>query len=123
MTSHLKTQISSSDFEAETISPPSRRARLFRLLETTRLALTLLSLAFGIVILGVSADALMVYQGTYLPEEFNLPLWPEAFNVNPTKAMVAAGTVVVASKTAVLLVSKVSVVSSSLPINRPEIKY
>ena len=60
-------------------------------------------------------DALMVYRETYLPEEFMLPLWPAkaAFNSNPTVAMVAAGTVIVAANSAVLLVSKVSVVCSS----------
>ncbi|KAL2202033.1 hypothetical protein CC79DRAFT_1326229 [Sarocladium strictum] len=120
MSSHLKSQVSASDFEADTvhsahgISPTSRRARMFRLLDATRLTLTLVALACGIVILGVSADALMVYKGTHLPEEFNLPLWPQAFNVNPTVAMVAAGTVIVAANSAVLLVSKVSMLRSSV---------
>lgn len=116
MTSHLKTQVSSSDFEAETISPPSTRARIFRLLDATRVALTLLSLAFGIVILGVSANALMVYNDTHLGEEFNLPLWPLAMNVNPLVSMVAAGSVIVASKAVVLLVSKVNALRSSVAL-------
>lgn len=120
MSTNLKTHVSASDFEADTVHssssfPSSRSARLFRVVDNARLALTVLALASGIVVLGVSADALMVYRETYLPEEFMLPLWPAkaAFNSNPTVAMVAAGTVIVAANSAVLLVSKVSVVCSS----------
>lgn len=114
MSSNLKTEISTSDFEADTTRSMSLngKARVFRILDGTRIGLTMLALCVGIVVLGVSASAVDTYRDTHLPQEFMLPLWPEDFNLRPTVAMVACGSIVIAVNAIALLVSKVSQVST-----------
>ncbi|KAI1820978.1 hypothetical protein F4861DRAFT_27289 [Xylaria intraflava] len=71
-----------------------RQHRMMRLLRSARLGLTGVAFLSGISILATSANALMVYNQTHLSSDFNLALWPEAFNAQPTAALVAAGVLV-----------------------------
>lgn len=107
MPSSLKNEIFSSDFEVDHHEPPTHsNARLANALHSLRVTMTTLSLIAGVVMLGLSADTLAVYNATYLPAEYLLPLWPENFDLGPTKALVAGGAVVTAMNAVSLLASK-----------------
>src|SRR5690349_10191280 len=99
MSSSLKNELSSSEFEVEAQdlqlqAQLQSNLRLINVVNGSRLALTVLALAAGITVLGVSANGLMVYHQTYLPVDFYLPLWPSQFDLRPTTALVAGGVVV-----------------------------
>ncbi|GAB0133711.1 hypothetical protein EsDP_00002109 [Epichloe bromicola] len=107
MQSSLKNEIFSSDFEVDHHELPTHpNARLANALHRIRVAMTTLSLIAGVVILGLSADTLAVYNATHLPAEYLLPLWPENFDLGPTKALVAGSAVVTATNAVSLLASK-----------------
>ena len=80
-----------SDFESDSADLHHQsRAGLAHRLDGARVGLTLLALLAGITILGVSGNALAVYNGTHLPGDFLLPLWPDQFNLRPTVALTTA---------------------------------
>lgn len=85
-----------SDFEVEShdlsLHP---KLKTLNLLDGARVALTALGLLAGVTVLGVSADAVAVYEATHLPPEYNLPLWPKNFNIGPTIALVVCGTIII----------------------------
>lgn len=87
------------------------KVRTLRMLDGARIGLTILALAMGITILGVSADTLAVYDATHVPREFLLPLWPDSFNLRPTVALVVGSTIVLVANAVSLLFSKVHSVS------------
>ncbi|KAL7947371.1 hypothetical protein V8C42DRAFT_343320 [Trichoderma barbatum] len=112
MSSSLKNELSSSEFEVEAQdlqlqAQLQAKHRLLSVVHSSRLALTVLALAAGITILGVSANGLVVYHETYLPEDFFLPLWPSEFDLRPTAALVAGGVVVVVANIVSLFFSKI----------------
>ncbi len=102
--------------DAEFSPPPSiqRSNRLPRIIESVRLAITLLILLCGLTILGTTADALSVYNKTHLGQEFNLPLWPpaRAFDVGPTVAILVGSAVVVVASAGAIGFSRVPTVCS-----------
>ncbi|KAI0166622.1 hypothetical protein GGR57DRAFT_447326 [Xylariaceae sp. FL1272] len=92
-----KAPVSTSDFEVDPRDTlVERQKRKIRLCNSVRLGLTVLALLSGITILGTSANSIMVYNDTHLPSEYNLPLWPEQFDLRPTVALVAGSAFVVA---------------------------
>ncbi|KAH6604265.1 hypothetical protein Trco_007711 [Trichoderma cornu-damae] len=128
MPSSLKNELSLSDFEVEAqdlqlqsklqselqSELQSQRHRLISIVHGSRLALTALALAAGVAVLGVSANGLLVYRQTHLPDDFYLALWPSRFDLRPTAALVASGVVVVVSSIVSLLLGKIQAVPSAL---------
>ncbi|KAK4074379.1 hypothetical protein V8C40DRAFT_245400 [Trichoderma camerunense] len=117
MSSSLKNELSSSEFEVEAQSlqlqaQRQSNTRLINVVHGGRIALTILALAAGITVLGVSANSLMVYHQTYLPSDFYLPLWPSQFDLRPTAALVAGGVVVTVTNIVSLLFSKIQALRS-----------
>lgn len=112
MSSHLKNEVSVSDFEVE---PEDSRVQaklsLVRVIDALRVGFTIIVLAVGAVVLGLSADALAVYNATSLPADFMISLWPDEFDTRPTKALIACGAVVVVANALALALSKVATVS------------
>ncbi|KAI0481062.1 hypothetical protein GGR56DRAFT_303302 [Xylariaceae sp. FL0804] len=118
--SEQKTRIFTSDFEVDSqgMAEQSYRRRV-RLVDTARLGLTSLAFLCGLAVLGTSGDTLAVYRATHLPADFNLPLWPEHFNLRPTIALVAGGAVVVLSNALALLCSKVKTIRNRASVHSP----
>ncbi|RFU75656.1 hypothetical protein TARUN_6591 [Trichoderma arundinaceum] len=117
MSSSLKNELSSSEFEVEAQdlqlqSELQSKHRLIDVVHGSRLALTILALAAGITVLGVSANGLIVYHETYLPADFYLPLWPSQFDLRPTAALIAGGVVVVVANIVSLFFSKIQALRS-----------
>lgn len=109
--SKLKTEVSATTFEAQSRELELHsKIRACRYVEGGRVALTALALIAGITVLGLSADALKVYNETHVPPEYLLPLWPADFDLRPTVALVAGGSIVVAANVVSLLASKVQMV-------------
>ncbi|KAF5531549.1 uncharacterized protein FSUBG_9337 [Fusarium subglutinans] len=111
-----KTEISASNFEADAESVRTNPSfRIYRLLDSARLGLTVLSLAAGLTILGVSADALAVFHATYVPEDWLLQLWPANFDMRPTVALVVGSALVIVA-------NLVSLIAGKLPtVRRPPV--
>ena len=116
MSTSPKIEIPSSDFEEDShgVSLESR-FRIFHIVDNARLALTILALAAGITILGVSADSIAVYDATHVADDFLLPLWPANFNLHPTVALVAGSAIVVLANAVSIVASKTQTVSLPLP--------
>ncbi|KAF5658132.1 hypothetical protein FHETE_10049 [Fusarium heterosporum] len=108
-----KTEISASNFETDVESVRTEPSfRLYRLIDSARLGLTILGLAAGLTILGVSANALTVYNATYVPQDWLLQLWPANFDVRPTVALVVGSAIVVVA-------NLISLIASKIPAVRP----
>ncbi|CAM1502863.1 Fc.00g076390.m01.CDS01 [Cosmosporella sp. VM-42] len=90
----------SHDFQLES------KERMFRIVDNARVALTALALAAGLTILGVSADAIAVYNATHVSGDFLLPLWPDNFDLRPTVALVTGSAIVLVANVVSLLASK-----------------
>lgn len=116
MSSSLKNELSSSDFEIDNNELRAHsRVRMVSVVHSVRVGMTVLALVAGITILGLSADTLSVYNATHLPADFLLPLWPENFDLRPTTALVAGSAIVTAMNAVSLLASKTRFVS--IPTN------
>jgi len=87
---------------------PARRAHF---LDTARLGLTVLSLLLGIVIIGTSADALIIFNRTY---DDTFALWPPSLSVGPNLAIAASGVIIVLSSTVAIIASRIGFIR-----NRP----
>lgn len=113
-----KTEISAaSNFEVDMDDAQfESKSRMFRLADSARLGMTVLGLAAGITILGVSADSIAVYNATHVPADFLLPLWPANFDLRPTVALVVGGTLVMVANAVSLVASKVPTVRHPNPI-------
>lgn len=119
--SGLKNQVSISDFEIEAQSiDTSSRTRLLRAINALRSCLTWLAAVVAIVILGLSADTLRAYNDTNVAPKYQLQLWPDAFDIRPTQALVAGSVIAAASHIATQLVGqiKVSYISTRPPVIR-----
>ncbi|RKK57844.1 hypothetical protein BFJ68_g1125 [Fusarium oxysporum] len=107
-----KTEISASNFEADVESVRTEPSfRIYRLIDSARLGLTVLGLAAALTILGVSADALAVFHATYVPEDWLLQLWPANFDMRPTVALVVGSALVIGA-------NLVSLIAGKLPTTR-----
>ncbi|KAJ2983482.1 hypothetical protein NUW58_g6243 [Xylaria curta] len=112
MSFEQKGPASTSDFEADPRDLTYRRQQgTIRLLNSVRVGLTGLALLSGITILGTSANAIMVYNNTHVPSDFNLALWPDEFDLRPTVALVAGSSFVLLANLVSLIFSKTRVVS------------
>lgn len=112
--SKLKTQLSTSEFEAEAASLQiEAKTRMFRIVDSSRISLAALSIALSIATMGLSAHALSVYERTHVAANFHLPLWPEKFDVQPTVALVACSTLIMAFASVSILASRVASVSQA----------
>ncbi|KFY00546.1 hypothetical protein V490_01306 [Pseudogymnoascus sp. VKM F-3557] len=78
-----------------------------RVLEAGRMGLSILALASAIGILATSAHNLKIYNDTHVSNEFLLPLWPFEFNLGPSIALVACGSIMIVAATASLLAGKI----------------
>lgn len=91
------------------------RLKSLRLVDSARTGLTGLALLCALVVLGTSGDSLAVYNTTHLPSEWNLPLWPNEFDLRPTVALVIGSAIVVLTSIVSLVFSKVQTVSMHGP--------
>lgn len=104
---------SSPSQELETNTAAIQRIRI---LDLSRLTLTVLIIATGAAVVGCEARALHAYKTTtQLDKDFSLPpLWPaQGFDLRPTQAMVGAGAVAAGSGLVYLLTGGAPVVSAS----------
>ncbi len=106
----------SSSFDAPTLTH-QKSNKMVRIAESVSMGLTILALLAAITIVATAGDAIAVYNTTSLPSDHSylLPLWPADFNMRPSVALVACGSIIMLASAASLLVSKVSTVSSPLP--------
>jgi uncharacterized membrane protein YkvI len=77
-----------------------------RVLDNIRSALTILVTAISLVVLALSAQALQVYDSTNIGTDLGLPLWPSAFDIRPTLAMVACSTIIMITGAASFMLEK-----------------
>lgn len=78
-----------------------------RVLEAGRIGLSILALASAVGILATSAHNLKIYNDTHVGNDFQLPLWPFEFNLGPSIALVACGSIMIIAATASLLAGKI----------------
>lgn len=83
------------------------------MLDAVRIGITTLALLTGLTILGLAGNALAVYNATRLQDAVWLSLWPAAFDLRPTVALVVGSSLVTLANIAGLLCSKVPHVSLS----------
>lgn len=109
----IKHEASSSTFEVDSHSDQylERQTKTFKLIDAARVSITALALLCGVTILGLSADAIRVYNTTRLEGSPLLSVWPDSFDMQPTVALVAGSSLVILANTAALLCSKVPRVS------------
>lgn len=96
MSTNAKPEPTTSDFEVQSHDLSFHpKLKTLSLLDGARVALTAVAFLAGITVLGVSADAVAVYEATHLPPEYNLPLWPKNFNIGPTIALVVCSVIII----------------------------
>ncbi|KAL0776875.1 hypothetical protein CaCOL14_006393 [Colletotrichum acutatum] len=128
MSSDLKNVTQTSDFEVDSDDAhyPSH-TRLLKTVDTARVSLTAVALLVSITILGTSADALAVYDATSVPAGFMLPLWPDAFDLRPTVALVVGSSLLIIVNLVSLLFSQVqslrgqTLIHNSLAVAAPSV--
>ncbi|TDZ27596.1 hypothetical protein CTRI78_v012241 [Colletotrichum trifolii] len=98
-------QISNFEVDPEDAFP-SQSVRLLRTVDAARVGLTTLALVAAITILGVSADALAVYDATHVPATFLLPLWPDDFDLRPTVALVVGSSIILVANGASIVAAR-----------------
>jgi len=84
-----------------------KNATTFRILESVRQGLTVLTLLFGLSILGTIGDSLAVYNRTNTADATILSLWPVAINVGPTVTLLTGASVIVFTNIVSITFSKV----------------
>lgn len=105
----------SSSFEAPSIHGQQQKgSKMIRVVESVGTGLEVLALLAAITIVGTAADALAVYNTTSLGEEYLLPLWPADFNMRPSVALVACGSIIILASAASLVHSRISAVGTPL---------
>jgi hypothetical protein len=108
-----RSQGSASSFEGDSQDLHLQsKMRTTRMVDSARAGTTLLALLMGLTVLGVSGNTLRVYNDTHVSAEFMLPLWPDAFNVRPTVALVIGSVIVFIANIIALCFSHVGSVSS-----------
>ncbi|KAH8815671.1 hypothetical protein F5884DRAFT_663352 [Xylogone sp. PMI_703] len=111
MSAKFQPEFTSEFQEFDTPGVSQKAVKTIRMLDTVRLGLTVLGLLAGVIIMGVSADTLYVYNTTHLGPDYFLALWPSKFNIQPTVALVVCGTIV-------FVVSAISLICSKTPAIR-----
>jgi len=84
-----------------------KSATTFRILESVRQGLTVLTLLFGLSIVGMTSDLLAVYNRTNSGDAEILSLWPIAINVGPDVALLTGASVIVFTNMISVIFSKV----------------
>ncbi|GKT43948.1 uncharacterized protein ColSpa_04129 [Colletotrichum spaethianum] len=108
MSSESKNVSHTSDFEIDVEEVHiSSQARVLKAVDAARVSFTALALLASITVLGVSADALAVYDATHVPAHYLLPLWPDAFDLRPTVALVVGSSILIVANIVSLLFSRV----------------
>ncbi|EON98089.1 hypothetical protein UCRPA7_6361 [Phaeoacremonium minimum UCRPA7] len=116
----MKNEASYSDAEVESHDLHLQaKTRTLRLLDGARISVTTLALLCGITVLGVSGDALNVYNTTSVSHDFPLSLWPDEFNIRPTVALVVGSSIVTVTNIVALLCSKVRYLRHNTPVHTP----
>ncbi|KAM5345503.1 hypothetical protein ACJ41O_011365 [Fusarium nematophilum] len=119
MSTGTKTEISASSFEADVddvrIEP---KFRILRLADGARQGLTVLALAAAITILGVSADAIAIYNATHVSEDFLLPLWPANFDLGPTVTLVIGSVLVIVVNVISIVAGKIPTIRNNAGVNK-----
>ncbi|KFZ02333.1 hypothetical protein V500_00329 [Pseudogymnoascus sp. VKM F-4518 (FW-2643)] len=92
----------SSQFDHNERHPGPSRA-----LEASRMGLSIIALASAVGILATSAHNLKIYNDTHVANDFLLPLWPFEFNLGPSIALVACGSIMIVAAIASLLAGKI----------------
>jgi ABC-type cobalamin transport system permease subunit len=88
-----KPQFSPDTIEFNHEESSVRTLRKSSTLDTVRRGLTLLTLLVAVSIVGMSGNALAVYNQTHVAKDFYLPLWPYNFNLSPNIALVVGSSV------------------------------
>lgn len=110
--SSLKNEITSSHFDVDSQDQYLRKKNVaVNIIDGARISITGLALLCGITILGLSGNALYVYNSTYLQDAGWLSLWPASFDLRPTVALLIGSCIVTIANIAGLLCSKVPHVS------------
>lgn len=65
-------------------------------LHRARLVLSTIILAASAAVIGCEAHALSQYNATHLSSEWWLPLWPQHFDIRPTRAILISGGIIAA---------------------------
>lgn len=78
-----------------------------RALEASRMGLSIIALASAVGILATSAHNLKIYNDTHVANDFLLPLWPFEFNLGPSIALVACGSIMIVAAMTSLLAGKI----------------
>ncbi|GKT53347.1 hypothetical protein ColTof4_05528 [Colletotrichum tofieldiae] len=128
MSSELKNVSHTSNFEIDAEeNRDSSEARILKAVDTVRVSLTALALLASITVIGVSADALAVYDATHVPAHYLLPLWPDAFDLRPTVALVVGSSIIIIANIVSLLFSRVqslrgqTLIHNSLAVAAPAV--
>lgn len=112
--SSLKNEITASYLEVDSNDQYLRKkAAALNIIDGARVSITGLALLCGITILAMSGNAISVYNSTRLEEAGWLSIWPAAFDLRPTVALVTGSCVVTIANIAGLLCSKVPHVSQT----------
>lgn len=110
--SSLKNDITASYLQVDSKDQYLRnKAAALNIVDGARLSITGLALLCGITILALSGNAVSVYNSTRLQETGWLSIWPAAFDLRPTVALVVGSCIVTIANIAGLLCSKVPHVS------------
>ncbi|ROW14415.1 hypothetical protein VPNG_03936 [Cytospora leucostoma] len=116
----VKNEASSSYLEVESHDNYlQKQTKLLRTIDGARIGITVLALLCGITALGLSGDALSVYNTTHLDDLSWLSLWPASFDLRPTVALVAGSAIVTVANIAALLCSKVPHLRYNTPLHTP----
>lgn len=116
MSSITKPSFSPEYHESSQFDENEKRPGPSRVLEAARLGLTVFAFFVAVIIVGASGHNLKIYNDTHVSDEFQLPLWPFDFNLGPSIALVACGSIMIVSTIASLLVSKVPSVGLITPL-------
>jgi hypothetical protein len=113
MAADEKTTASAIDFEVDSQSLEYQaRLRSIHLVDSIRTGLSSLALLCGLAILGFSADTIAVYDATHVSQAFDLPLWPDNFDLRPSVALVVCSAFVVLTNATSLAFAKIQKVSA-----------
>lgn len=110
--SSLKNEVASSHFEVDGHDQYlHKQVKMLKLVDGARIGITALALLCAITILGLSGDAISVYNSTHITDAGWLSIWPASFDLRPTVALVVGSCIVAIANIAGLLCSKVPRVS------------
>jgi len=120
MAPQAKEKPSTSDFEVESQDLYLlAKVKTLRIVDGARLGLTTLALLMGISALGLSANALSVYNTTHVAQGFLLPLWPDQLDLRPAVALVVGATIVALTNIVSLVFGKVEFLRHKTPVHTP----